>query len=374
MVLRDRRTGSSSRRALVDCRSVSRPRRFSGLDTISVLTIDMDRGLPAVDVDSVMSDGETVYASPDRLYVASERWLGEDPTRREATSESVTAVHAFDTTQPGRTDYVASGEVPGYLLNQWSMSERAGVLRLATTDEPPWQEDRPGTPHSAVRTLEESGGRLVQIGVLGGLGEGERIFAVRFMDDTAFIVTFRQTDPLFTVDLSDPRAPRLVGELKVPGYSAYLHPVGDGLLLGVGQDATSEGVTRGLQLSLFDVADLAHPVRLAQWSAGREASSEVEHDHHAFLWWEPQRLAVIPTASYDYHDGEQRFGGSIGLRVDRTGGIAPVARFAHPFDHGYADTFRRALVIGDRLLLVADDGVLSTAVAAPSGGQLVHFR
>jgi hypothetical protein len=369
MVLRDRRTGKSKRRALVRCGSVRRPRAFSGLDTISVLTIDVAKGLPAVDVDSVMSDGETVYASPDRLYVASQRWLGEDPTRKEVDNLALTAIHAFDTTTPDRTSYVGSGEVPGYLINQWAMSERNGVLRIATTDEPPWTGESGRKTRSAVRTLEERDGRLVQIGAVGGLGEGERIFAVRFIDDTGYVVTFRQTDPLFTLDLSNPRAPRKVGELHVNGYSAYLHPVGDGRLLGIGRDADSQGNTRGLQLSLFDVSDLAHPRRLARQTLADDSYSEVEYDHHAFLWWEPQRLAMIPVESYD---GQRNFGGALGFRVTSTG-ITQVARITHPIVTDWRPAYRRSVVVGDRLVLVSDAGVASTPVVAPADAPLVTF-
>jgi hypothetical protein len=371
MVLRDRRTGATKRSALVRCRSVRRPRVFSGLDTINVLTIDMKQGLPAVDVDSVMSDGETVYASPDRLYVASQRWLGDDPTRAEVDNLALTAVHAFDTTKPGETSYVGSGEVPGYMLNQWAMSERGGVLRIATTSEPPWEDSERKT-HSAVRTLEERDGRLVQIGAVGGLGEGERIFAVRFIEDTAYVVTFRQTDPLFTIDLSNPRAPRKVGELHVNGYSAYLHPVGDGLLLGLGRDADAQGNTRGLQLSLFDVSDLAHPVRLARRTLDEDFYSEAEGDHHAFLWWAPEHLAVIPVESFAGGGG---FGGAMGFRVTATA-IAPGLHIPHPSEEGndeYVPAFRRAVVVGDRLVLVSDSGVASTPVAAPAPAPFVSF-
>ena len=122
---------------------------------------------------------------------------------------------------------------------------------------------------------------------MDGLGKGERIFAVRFLGDVGYVVTFRQTDPLYTLDLARPEAPRVVGELKIRGYSAYLHPIGEGLLLGVGQDATAAGGRLGAQVSLFDVSNLARPVRLHQRLLGDGGTSEVEWDHHAFLWWAP---------------------------------------------------------------------------------------
>ena len=325
----------------------------------------MNRGLPAIDADALMTEGSTVYASKDRLYVASERWLGEDPTRKELLDQSATGLHAFSTKTAGSTDYVGSGEVPGYLLNQWSLSEHEGVLRVATTSMPPW--DSGARSESAVRTLEEREGRLTQLGAVGGLGAGERIYAVRFMGDTGYVVTFRQTDPLYVIDLANPRAPKKVGELKVPGYSAYLHPVGDGLLLGVGQDADEQGRTQGVQLSLFDVSNPARPTRLDQEGLGEDTFTEVENDHHAFTWWAPGKLAVLPLLAFTSRDAGT-FAGAAAFRVDRAGGIQRVATI----DAG-DEPFSRSLVLGDRLLLVSNAGVLSTAVAAPAQGAFTAF-
>jgi hypothetical protein len=371
-VLRDRRRGTRRRRALVRCRQVRRTQAFSGLGTLTVLTIDMERGLPAVDADSLMTDGDTVYASQDRLYVASQRWLPPDAERAEILDESATGLHALSTAKAGETDYVGSGEIPGYLLNQWSLSEHEGTLRAATTSMPPWDSD--ARSESAVRTLQEREGRLVQVGEVRGLGKGERIYAVRFIGDIGFVVTFRQVDPLYTLDLSDPASPRKVGELKVPGYSAYLHPVGDGLLLGVGQDATDEGRTTGLKLSLFDVSNLAGPVQLDQFAFGSNSYTEVEGDHHAFLWWEPEKLAVVPAIRYDFWDGSSDFGGSLTFHVDRAGGIVEAGRIAHPVLDGFDPyAYDRSVVVGSRLVLLSNAGVLSTFLGAPGPGQFVRY-
>jgi hypothetical protein len=371
-VVRDRRKGTKRRRALVRCRQVRRTQAFSGLGTVTVLTIDMSGSRPAfpvADADALMIDGDTVYASEDRLYVASQRWLEPDATRAEILDESATGLHAFSTGKAGETGYVGSGEVPGYLLNQWSLSEHEGTLRAATTSMPPWNSG--ARSESAVRTLQERDGRLVQVGEVGGLGKGERIYAVRYIGDTGFVVTFRQVDPLYTLDLSDPAKPRVVGELKVPGYSAYLHPVGEGLLLGVGQDATDDGRRTGVKLSLFDVSNLARPVELDQFSIGSDSYTEVEDDHHAFLWWAPEKLAVVPAVSYAEADG---FAGSLAFRVDRAGGIVEAGRIAHPaldrFDVGAYD---RAVVVGSRLVLLSSAGVLSTVLGAPGPGQFVRY-
>jgi len=176
---------------------------------------------------------------------------------------------------------------------------------------------------------------------------------VRFIGSTAYVVTFRQVDPLFVVDLSDPAAPRMDGQLDLQGYSAYLHPVGDGLLLGVGQDATGQGRLLGTLLSLFDVSDPAHPTRLQQVALGTGSSSEVEYDHHAFLWWGPTSLAVVPVR-------EQSFTGALGFKVTRDR-IARTGQVSHDVEGGQVDILRSA-VVGDRLVTLSRAGVEASAL------------
>ena len=304
--------------------------------------------------------------------MASQRWLPSDAPRSEILDESATGLHAFSTEKAGETAYVGSGEVPGYLLNQWSLSEHEGTLRAATTSMPPWDSD--AKSESAVRTLQERDGRLVQVGSVGGLGRGERIYAVRYIGDTGFVVTFRQVDPLYTLDLSDPKAPRVAGELKVPGYSAYLHPLGDGLLLGVGQDATEEGRRTGVQLSLFDVSNLPKPVRLDQHAVGGNSWTAVEGDHHAFLWWAPERLAVIPAVRYDEDYERTAFAGSLAFRVSRAEGIAETAQLAHPASSASATSATSARWwSAGACCCVSSAGVLSTFTAAPGPGEFLRF-
>jgi hypothetical protein len=353
-VLHDRVAGESSRGKLVGCHGVRRPKRFSGGEMLSVLTIDLARGLEPVDTDAVVAGAEIVYGSPTSLYVATERWLGPDASRQRS-SDVTTAIHRFDTADPDSTDYVASGEVDGYMLSQWSMSERDGVLRVASTTQPPWERGQTAESESFVTALAADGDRLVEVGRVGGLGRGEQIYAVRFIGDIGYVVTFRQVDPLYTVDLSDPANPRVVGELKIPGYSAYLHPVGDGLLLGIGQDADSSGRTTGLQASLFDVSDPANPVRIDSEAFGLGASSEVEYDHHAFGWFADNSLAVLPLETY--YTGANEFHGAVGLRVT-PGGADPLGRVAK-VSHGpsYEDQIARSLELGGHIYTVAPTGI-----------------
>jgi hypothetical protein len=354
--VRDRMTHSVRRGRLGGCATVSHPGRFSGAGMLSVSTIDLARGLPAVDVDSVFTDGQIVYASPTALYVSTERWL--DPDEPYAPSAGVvTEIHRFDTADPDSTTYEGSGMVDGFMLSQWSMSEQDGILRVASTTSPPFDQtgEQQGQNESFVTDLATGDGKLTRVGRVGGLGRGEQIYAVRFIGDVGYVVTFRQVDPLYTIDLSDPADPRVVGELKIPGYSAYLHPVGDGLLLGIGQDADTSGRTTGLQASLFDVSDPANPVRIDSEAFGMGASSEVEYDHHAFGWFAGHSLAVLPVETY--YTGANEFHGAVGLRVT-PGGTDPLGRVAK-IAHGpsYEDQIMRSLELGGHVYTVASTGI-----------------
>lgn len=406
--------GEASHGLLVGCEEAMRPGDASGLGLLSVVTVDLDTELAFGESVGVFSTGETVYASKDALYVATQPWWwwgwgiegdggvgegggavdpeptqpppdepdpetggGDDPDApseppsdlgelqfRAGDDDGIHSyVHKFDITDPARADYVSSGEVPGYLLSQWSMSEHEGDLRVASTDPGvDWEDEQ----HSFVTILRPGAEGLEQIGQVGGLGEGERIYAVRMIGTTGYVVTFRQVDPLYTLDLGDPTAPAVLGELKIPGYSAYLHPVGEGLLLGVGQDATDEGQLLGAQVSLFDVSDLESPTRLHTHDLG-EGSSDVEFDHRAFLYWPKTGLAAIPVQSWWWdQDGEYFESRIVGLTVDRDAGFTHVGDIQHPTDPNepwdWLAVPRRSLVIDDVIYTLSERGLKASGL------------
>ena len=345
-------------RPLVQCRNVERPRKFSGLGMLTVLTVDLAKGLAPVNSVGVMTDARIVYASQSNLYLATERWaerpLPATPNKPQQQNVS-TAIHRFDISDPDRTRYRGSGQVSGYLLNQWSLSENAGILRVVSTDAPAWFSSG-DTTASSLTTLRLDPGGLDQVGRVGNLGKGDRVYAVRFVGPTAYVVTFKQVDPLYTVDVSDPARPQVLGELELPGYSAYLHPIGSDLLLGIGQEIGTHNEPTGTQLSLFDVSDLRHPARLAHASLG-QGWSAAEADHHAFLFWPRTGLVVVPFS--------QR---AVGYRVDRAHGVQLVGRISQPGSANGAAIMRSA-VVGDSVFTVSDAGVAANSLAtlAPEG-------
>jgi hypothetical protein len=248
------------------------------------------------------------------------------------------------------------------------MNEHRGDLRVATTDQENWDTT---TSESFVSVLREEDGELVQVGQVGELGKGEEIKSVRYIGDVGYVVTFRQTDPLYTIDLTDHEAPKVAGELKINGYSAYLHPLGEDHLIGVGFDGTDEGNLLGVQVSLFDVSDINAPVRTDSAALGDFGWTEVAFDHKAFLNWEKESLTVFPVESYTWDEmegTESWFMGAVGYTIDPQTGIEPRGTVTHMTDPNdpWIDgdpSLRRSLVIGDLLYTVSNSGLKASAVS-----------
>jgi uncharacterized secreted protein with C-terminal beta-propeller domain len=322
----------------VPCERVSRPADSPGASLLTVLTVDLARGLGDPGAVSVATDGNVVYGNGSSLYV-----VGGQHRLRSASSPRVD-LHKFDVRGTGLPRYLASGSVPGHLLNQYSLSEHAGHLRVATTS---YSAKGGGGSESSVHVLRQNGPRLDTVGRVDGLGKHERIYSVRFLGATGYVVTFRQVDPLYVVDLNDPAKPKVTGELKIAGYSAYLHPLPGNRLLGVGQDADARGRTLGTQVSLFDVS--GPPKRLSNFRLPG-ASSQAEFDPHAFLHWPQSGLTVIPV-SRGYTGATQAQVLSVtAAKVTGRGSV----------DHPGIGAIQRSLMVGDTLWTISQTGARAT--------------
>ena len=312
---------SSTGSLLNPCGNVHAPSVFSGFGVTTVVSVPIDGDFDPSESNAVMAPGDTVYASTESLYVATTRWVeseafDDDDAWQDGWRDRRTSVHRFDITAAEAT-YEASGEVLGVIHNQFSLSEHDGHLRIVTTVGGPWGDES----ESQVRVLSTATDVMTEVGSVGDIGRGEQVQSVRFVGDVGYVVTFRQVDPFYTIDLSDPAEPAIVGELKIPGFSSYLHPIDDTLVLGVGSDADSEGRVTGAKVSLFDVSDLAAPREVAVWTAP-DGWNDVGWDHRAFLWWAPENLAVIPVTVW----GD--WSGAVVLRV-ADGTITEVGRVDH---------------------------------------------
>ncbi len=225
----------------------------------------------------------------------------------------------------------AVGEVPGSLLNQFSLDEYQGDVRVAVTVGQNWFGG--GETANDVYVL---GSDLKQKGHITDLGLGERVYAARFMGDTAYLVTFKQVDPFYVLDLSVPTAPKLAGELKIPGYSAYLEPLGNNLILGVGRE------NNGVKLSIFDVSNPAKPVEKSKYLI-KDAWSEVEGNHHAFLRDADHQVFFIPGGNGGYVFSYAQ--GTLGLKATVAGWSVKRAVYIDDFMY----------VIGDEKITVLDE-------------------
>ena len=248
---------------------------------VTVARLSTTDARPGIDAAAVMVGmGSTVYASADAVYVAGTSW--------EGGAGMTTSLMAFSLGD--RIEHLASGSVPGFVPDQFAMDEAAdGTFRIATQTGL-WGR----SASSAVHVLDRQGHNFVTLGSVTGIAPGEDLKSVRFIDDQAFVVTFLQVDPLFVIDLADPRNPRITGELKIPGFSSYLHPMEQGRLFGIGQgDSGNTG-----KLSLFDVSDPAAPAEVDAVTLGGPdgwASSEAAWDHHAFSWFATHGLLAVPV-------------------------------------------------------------------------------
>ncbi len=208
-------------------------------------------------------------------------------------------------------EYKAAGEVTGSVLNQFSMDENKGYFRIATTKNQTWSQftEDELESYNNLYVLDDN---LKVVGFLENLAEGERIYSVRFMQNRAYLVTFKQMDPLFAIDLSDPKNPKVLGKLKIPGFSNYLHPYNDNLLIGIGKDTQENefgGVqTKGLKLSLFDVSNVGDPKEVDVYLMGDAGSDSIAlQDHKAFLFSKDKNLLVIPVSIRE-SDGDRYYG------------------------------------------------------------------
>lgn len=260
------------------------------MNLLTLASLDLDEQ-EAASLTSVETPPGTSYASEDAYYVAVR--TSQLATGVPSGAADRTLVHKF-ALRRASTRYAASGAAKGRVLNQFALDERDGVLRLAATSSFAPNPDA----HSTVSLLEERDGRLEVIGMVDNLAPTEDIRSARFVADRGYVVTFKKTDPLFVLDLAEPTSPRVLSELKVPGFSTYIHPIGHDRLLTVGYDADDQGSFAwftGIRLQLFDVGEPTLPALLDVEVIGtRGSSSEALTNHLAFTFAEDEGLLALP--------------------------------------------------------------------------------
>jgi hypothetical protein len=357
----------------------------TGLTSVVTLQLADTAAATRVQDTSLMVQAGVIYQSADNLYLTA--YADSGCYELDGLEGQSTRIHKLDVTAPDATRYVATGVVPGTIDDQFQLDEHEGYLRVATTTFK-WALPTPAEQSSSRLYVlgQAHGSRLEIVGQTPELAPGERMFASRMLGDRGFVVTFRQVDPLFTLDLSDPRAPHVVGELKIPGFSTYLHVLDDTHLFSVGQDFEVDGTTRnGTALSIYDVADLAHP-RLTHKSVvgSTHGYSDALYDHKAFTLYRPagEREAILAIPFTDWDDAVEgdawwsSFKSSVKVFRVSAGGVLEVgevdhtpfyaAKQSHEWSWWYAPNVQRGLFIEQSLYTVSDAGLRVAALADPS--------
>ena len=365
------------------------------LGQVSVVTLDLNQG--SLDRSSILAEPGEIYASQDNLYVATRHWWWwPQPGQRDTTY-----VHKFDISQPAAARYVASGTVDGHIIDQFSLDEGAdGALRVVTsivtrvpdtTNPDNWW----GTTQTTNRltVLAENQGYLDPIGQTPDFAPGETVQSSRILGDKGFVVTYRQVDPLFTFDLSDSHHPQQRGELTVPGFSTYLHPLDSGHLLTIGVYTSTDPAdwqARRLQLAIFDVSDLAHPVQTHTQLVGSAYGwSEAAYEHKAFNYFAAKKLLAIPFADWSSGSAGGNYWDTFtsDLRVysvDAMTGFTPRGSVAMNdmysiYQYGnwtyyWQPSVRRSVMADDYVYAISDSGIrvaTSANLSAPLAS--VHF-
>ena len=307
-----------------NCQNFAAATDGAGQGVTSIMTLDLLENNFSFNADHILSNWATVYASGDVMVMAESAWnswwfWGDE----ESQDTEMTNLHVFDISSPGQTDYIASGRINGTIQDQFSLSEYNGNIRVCSTTGQWgrwWMEDpEPMVSHVFVLGLNTEETEYEVVGHVGCIAEDDQIWSARFIGDKAYLVTFRNIDPLWTIDLSEPTNPRVIGELEVPGVSTYIHPVGDNHLLTIGIAGDEDGLEWGVtQISLFDVSDFSNPIlesslRLTpasedeyDWSY---SYSEATYEHKAFQYWEVDGLLAIPMSTNRYYSDVKEIDG-----------------------------------------------------------------
>ncbi|WP_437547848.1 beta-propeller domain-containing protein [Sorangium sp. So ce367] len=334
---RDGVASTSSHAPFASCENFYLSNTGDGQSFLSVVSTEL--GTEALGQTTIVGRPGAVYATADSLYVASRHQYGETYGwfyDDGETTPDATTVHKFALSERAAPSaYLGSGVVKGRVLNQFALSEHEGYLRIATTTG---HLPDPDT-HNTVASLKQEGGALVVKGMVDQLAPGEDIRSARFYGDVGFVVTFKKTDPLYTIDFSDPEAPRVRGELKIPGFSTYMHMIDEGHVMSIGYDADDQGDFawfQGILLQIFDVTDLDAPTLTHKEVIGtRGSASDAATNHLAFNYFTQRGLLGIPMVICKGGSGGEfgdtmTFSGLLVYKVDTGAGFTSVGGVPHP--------------------------------------------
>ena len=357
--------GDGTAEAIASCADILGPATPAGLGLLSVVSLDLDNASLPQSTLSVLGQRGLVYASKTSLYLTTASNYVFDAWRVGIWDAETSGIHKFDiSSSPDSVIYKATGTATGRMLDQFCLGEHDGFLRVATTTGSAWGmswEEEGNTLDNHLYVYEEDAGELKVVGHLDGIGVEEEIYAARFIGDRGFLVTFFQTDPLFTFDLSDPYDPKVVGEWLGPGYSTYLHPYGDNHLIAMGRDENWRAT-----ITLYDVTDFATPSMVERLPLADGYDSAAVYEHKAFTFLADKAVLSIPFSGYRYDLAYNQFTtGLLLLDVDKTEGFSGAGQL-HMADESQGEgPASRSLVINEVLYGVSKCRITSALLSDP---------
>lgn len=340
---------------------------------ITILGLSMDKLTEPANVEVFLGRGQNIYASRNNLYIAMEKW---DYSPNGWMSDTKTDLYRF-ALDAGSITHAATGQVPGRILNQFSMDEYQDTFRIATTTGDMWRTDE-GASKNHLYVLDSN---LERLGQVEDIAPTERIYSVRFMGDRAYMVTFRQIDPFYVIDLKNPEEPAILGYLKIPGYSDYLHPYDENHIIGFGKevyDLKGNAIPGGFKMAVFDVTDVTRPVEKFKLEIGDTGTdSELLRDHKALLFSKERNLIAFPitimTKAAGSEDnpwqwGQFSFQGALVYGLDLNTGFTRKATISHLSAEDFMKAGNywydsdknvdRILYVGDTLLTTSNSKVM----------------
>ncbi|MCP4601287.1 MAG: hypothetical protein GY847_12315 [Proteobacteria bacterium] len=338
---------SASAEAISMCRDSYGPTTPSGIGVISLISIDLHHPRTRQRDIAILGDVGFVYASKESIYLTTAREYVINANQTGLWLEDSSGIHKFDIgSNPGLALYQASGEAPGHVLNQFCMGEHDDHLRVATTSGDNWN-----TKDNHLLVFEQREDSLDVVGRIDGIGRNEDLYAARFMGKRGFMVTFRETDPLFTFDLSDPRDPKIIGTWEGPGFSTYLHPYGDNHLIALGQTGNRH------QVSLYNLTNFANPTLVERLDL--QGRSPALRDHKAFTFSSSRNLLAMP-----FHQGLSDTGILL-YHVDETG-IDPAGAMNLGGDETNRSLAQRSVLIDNTLYGLSRCRITSALITDPT--------
>lgn len=387
---RDTMTGASG--TDMECVDYANIKYFPGCigysnNYMNVMGIDINQQSQEAQISSYLGGSENVYCSADNMYVVAGASVqdGEETLKvqeRDAKGNITTIDRTFPkykyvtkaykfALSAGQLTYQTSADIDGNILNQFSMDEYKGDFRIATTT---W--DNKGGQSNNLFTFDKN---LKPLGEITNIAPGERIYSVRFMGDKAYMVTFRQVDPLFVIDVADSANPKILGQLKIPGYSDYLHPYDETHIIGFGKNADDSGRFGGMKMAIFDVSDFANPKEMyTEFIGDRGTESPLLHNHKALLFSKEKNLLAFPVSLYEipenYKNNKNAYGvfkyqGLYVYDISLENGFSLRGRISHITDDEYKKfgndlsysvaTVERGLYINNNLYTISNYGIMA---------------